>query len=90
MNDDATVAEYERIVREEIASQRLEHMDVPVMGGEDFAFYAERIPACFYILGMEDGKWPSAHLHQPTYDFNDAAIPHGIEAMVMLAIGDRG
>jgi metal-dependent amidase/aminoacylase/carboxypeptidase family protein len=46
--------------------------------------------ACFYILGMEDGKWPSAHLHQPTYDFNDAAIPHGIEAMVMLALADRG
>jgi hippurate hydrolase len=89
-NDDASVAEFERIVREEIASQRLEHMDVPVMGGEDFAFYAEKIPACFYILGMEDGEWASAHLHQPTYDFNDAAIPHGIEAMVMLALADRG
>jgi len=89
-NDDASVAEFERIVREEIASQRLEHMEVPVMGGEDFAFYAEKIPACFYILGVEDGTWRSAHLHQPTYDFNDAAIPHGIEAMVVLALSDRG
>ena len=89
-NDDASVVEFERIVREELASQKLEHMDVPVMGGEDFAFYAERIPACFYILGMEDGHWRSAHLHQPNYDFNDAAIPHGIEAMVMLALADRG
>jgi hippurate hydrolase len=89
-NDDASVAEFERIVREEIPSQRLEHMDVPVMGGEDFAFYAERVPACFYILGMEDGRWRSAHLHQPTYDFNDAAIPFGIEAMAMLAVADRG
>jgi metal-dependent amidase/aminoacylase/carboxypeptidase family protein len=39
---------------------------------------------------MEDGVWKSAHLHQPNYDFNDAAIPHGIEAMVMLALADRG
>jgi metal-dependent amidase/aminoacylase/carboxypeptidase family protein len=89
-NDDASVAEFERIVREEIAWQRLEHMEVPVMGGEDFAFYAEKIPACFYILGVEDGTWRSAHLHQPTYDFNDAALPHGIEAMVVLALSDRG
>jgi hippurate hydrolase len=89
-NDDASVAEFERIVREDLPSQRLEHMPTPVMGGEDFAFYAERIPACFYILGMEDGRWKSAHLHQPTYDFNDAALPHGIEAMVALALADRG
>jgi len=89
-NDDASVAEFERIVREEIPAQRLEPMETPVMGGEDFAFYAERIPACFYILGMEDGRWKSAHLHQPTYDFNDAALPHGIEAMTMLALADRG
>jgi len=88
-NDDASVAEFERIVREELPSQRLEPMQTPVMGGEDFAFYAERIPACFYILGMEDGRWRSAHLHQPTYDFNDAALPHGIEAMVTLALADR-
>lgn len=87
-NDDRSVVEFERIVRENIPSQRLEHMDVPVMGGEDFAFYAEQIPACFYILGMEDGEWKSAHLHQPTYDFNDAAIPYGIEAMATLAVAD--
>jgi len=87
-NDDQSVAEFERIVREHLPTQRLEHMDVPVMGGEDFAFYAEQIPACFYILGMEDGHWASAHLHQPAYDFNDAAIPFGIEAMATLAVAD--
>lgn len=89
-NDDASVAEFERIVRDELPERRFEHMEVPVMGGEDFAFYAERVPACFYLLGMEDGRWRSSHLHQPTYDFNDAAIPFGIEAMVTVALADRG
>jgi metal-dependent amidase/aminoacylase/carboxypeptidase family protein len=60
------------------------------MGGEDFAYYAQQIPACFYLLGVEDGQWKSAHLHQPTFDFNDAAIPLGIGAMVMLALADDG
>ena len=88
-NDDGSVTEFQRIVRDELPAQEFVHMDVPVMGGEDFAFYAEQVPACFYLLGMEDGRWRSAHLHQPTYDFNDAAIPHGIEAMVTLALADR-
>jgi amidohydrolase len=88
-NDDASVAEFERITREHLPSQHFIHMDAAVMGGEDFAYYAEKIPACFYLLGVEDGAWKSAHLHQPTFDFNDAAIPHGIEAMCMLALADR-
>ncbi|MFZ9882102.1 MAG: M20 metallopeptidase family protein [Phycisphaerales bacterium] len=87
-NDDGSVAEFERIARAHFDGVALTHMDVPVMGGEDFAFYAERIPACFYILGVEDGRWRSAQLHQPTFDFNDAAIPHGITAMVALALHD--
>jgi amidohydrolase len=87
-NDDESVTEFERIVERELPGLRFETMQVPVMGGEDFAFYAERIPACFYLLGVEDGRWSSASLHQPTFDFNDAAIPHGIEAMVTLALAD--
>ena len=87
-NDDASVAEFERVARTLLAHRSLAHMEAPVMGGEDFAFYAERIPACFYILGVEDGSWRTANLHQPTFDFNDAAIPTGIEAMVALALAD--
>jgi amidohydrolase len=87
-NDDGSVAEFERIVRAALPAQRLVPMEAPVMGGEDFAFYAERVPACFYLLGVEDGRWRSANLHQPTFDFNDAAIPHGIEAMAALALAD--
>lgn len=87
-NDDGSVAEFQRIAQAHLAGIRLEHMDVPVMGGEDFAYYAERIPACFYILGVEDGRWRSAQLHQPTFDFNDAAVEHGIAAMVALALRD--
>ena len=89
-NDDASTVEFERIVREALPAHKFEHMESPVMGGEDFAYYAQEIPACFYLLGVEDGQWKSAHLHQPTFDFNDAAIPLGIGAMVMLALADDG
>lgn len=60
----------------------------PVMGGEDFAFYAQRIPAAFYALGVcpTDVKdYPL--LHQPHYDFADGAIPHGVRMHVELVRG---
>lgn len=59
----------------------------PVMGGEDFSFYGERTKACFYWLGLNPGddyRYPN--LHAPEFDFNDDAIPYGVEAMCRLAL----
>ena len=44
-----------------------------VMGGEDFSFMLEERPGAMIRIG----NGPSAGLHHPEYDFNDAAIPFG-------------
>ena len=51
----------------------------PTMGGEDFAFYAREIPACFFYMGTlpHDADKPLG-LHQSDFDFNDDVIPLGI------------
>jgi amidohydrolase len=59
----------------------------PAMWGEDFAFYLEHVPGCFFVLGVqppERSEYPM--LHNPRYDFTDAAIPHGIRMMVNVAL----
>ena len=51
----------------------------PGMGGEDFAFYAQRVPASFFTLGVcpvDRDTYPT--LHQPDYDFHDGAIALGV------------
>jgi hippurate hydrolase len=53
----------------------------PVMGAEDFSFVLRRIPGAYVFLGNGD----TAGLHNPKYDFNDAAIPHGVAYWVELA-----
>jgi hippurate hydrolase len=46
----------------------------PVTGSEDFAYYLQHRPGCFFRLGNgEDG----ALLHNPHYDFNDAILTTG-------------
>ncbi|MBN8690547.1 MAG: amidohydrolase [Armatimonadetes bacterium] len=59
---------------------------VPTMGGEDFAYYGDECPACFYQLGLiPDGQDSYPNVHTPTFDFNDDAIAVGIKVMVGLA-----
>ncbi|BCH21958.1 M20 aminoacylase family protein [Mesorhizobium sp. L-8-3] len=52
----------------------------PLMGGEDFSYMLEARPGAFIFLGNGD----TANLHNPGYDFNDEAIPHGISYWVRL------
>lgn len=63
---------------------------MPVMGGEDFSFYGQHVPACFYWLGLvPSGANGYPNLHAPEFDFNDDAIPVGVRAMCRLATGPR-
>jgi len=65
----------------------VERLTEPYLGGEDFAFYGEHVPACFFVLGTcPEGEERPALLHQPTFDFNDAAIPLGVGLFCRLAL----
>lgn len=57
----------------------------PVMGSEDFAFILREKPGAQIWIGggPQDGGGPQ--LHDPEYDFNDAALTIGTEFMVSLA-----
>ncbi|MDX2204075.1 MAG: M20 aminoacylase family protein [Hyphomicrobiaceae bacterium] len=52
----------------------------PIMGGEDFAFMLEACPGNMIFIGNGD----TAACHHPAYDFNDAAIPHGVSYWARL------
>ena len=51
---------------------------------EDFAFYAEKVPACMCWLGIRDEKHTSP-LHSDTFDFDESVMEKGIETFVKLA-----
>ncbi len=57
----------------------------PVMGAEDFAFYAQRVPASFFALGIRPpGRDSYPVLHQPDFDFHDDSIALGVTMRVEL------
>ena len=50
---------------------------LPVMGSEDFSFYLNLIPGCFFFLNnIQDGQ-PALSLHDSNYQFNDRILSTG-------------
>jgi len=80
------------VMKELVGEDRVD-MDIdPTMGAEDFAFMLLEKPGCYVFLGNGDGDHRSVghgmgpcHLHNPSYDFNDALIPIGVSYWVKLA-----
>ena len=64
----------------------------PTMGAEDFSFFLQAKPGCYFMMGNGDGSHrEGGHglgpcmLHNPSYDFNDDLIPLGATAWVRIA-----
>ncbi len=55
------------------------------MGAEDFGYYAQKIPACFYRLGvMNTAKGITSGVHTPTFNIDEDAIETGMASMAWL------
>jgi amidohydrolase len=55
------------------------------MGAEDFSYYLEAVPGCFFFVGVEPpDRQTYPPLHSDRYDFTDAAIGVGMRMFVEL------
>lgn len=59
----------------------------PSMGGEDFAYYGQKIPACFWLLGTGNEQRPNTlrMCHDPRFDIDESAMKLGLKALVFSA-----
>ena len=55
-----------------------------VMASEDFSYMLEHCPGAYIQIGNGDGEG-GCEVHNPGYDFNDAALPYGAALFVRLA-----
>lgn len=59
------------------------------MGAEDFSYYSQKIPACFYRLGTgNEAKGITSYVHTPTFDVDESALETGSGLMAWLAINE--
>ncbi len=57
------------------------------MGAEDFGYYAQKIPACFYRVGvMNEEKGIMSGVHTPNFNIDEDAIEIGMGFMAYVGV----
>lgn len=74
VNDDATTTFAGDVCASIAGEDNVLRTGAPGTGSEDFSFMAEQVPGCYLIIGNGED---SGALHNPGYDFNDAALVYG-------------
>jgi amidohydrolase len=84
-SNDADQTRYVRALAEKtIGADRV--AEVPkLMGAEDFSFFAEKVPACFYTLGAQSDERTSWPHHHARFDIDEAALKTGVQMMATIA-----
>ncbi|MFZ5815711.1 MAG: M20 metallopeptidase family protein [Bacillota bacterium] len=80
--NDAGIADVLRAAAQETLGEGNLSVQRPIMGGEDFAYYSQKVPAAFLFLGCRNpevgANWEH---HHPRFTIDEAALPLGMEIL---------
>ncbi|MEX0635839.1 MAG: M20 family metallopeptidase, partial [Ferruginibacter sp.] len=86
LNNEALCMEARKHAEAFVVEQQVSETELR-MGAEDFAYYSQQIPACFFRLGAGNkAKGISNGVHTPVFDIDERAIEQGVGMMAWLAI----
>jgi amidohydrolase len=83
VNEAASVELVRRVAAREFGDDRVRSVE-PLMGGEDFAYYLQKVPGAFALLGIGDGR-PHPH-HSARFDIDESVLPLGVRLMTAGAL----
>ncbi|MDG2165086.1 MAG: M20 family metallopeptidase [Flavobacteriales bacterium] len=85
-NDEILTENCIQSAKEYLGSENVELLDVR-MTAEDFSFFSQKIPACFFRLGVRNEDLGIVHeVHHPKFDIDKNAIKFGAGLMVYIAL----
>jgi amidohydrolase len=84
VNDEPLAQRFTEYVRAN-SSLRVERPQ-PTMGGEDFAYFAQRVPGLLIRLGVRSESSGAVHpAHSPLFRIDEDALPVGVATLVLFA-----
>ena len=85
-NDEALTERTRQFAVEYLGSENVIDLDIR-MTAEDFAFYSQKLPACFYRLGTGNrARGITSPIHTNTFDVDEESLKTGMGLMSWLAI----
>jgi amidohydrolase len=83
-NDEVLTASARVLAEEYAGAEKVSETELR-MGAEDFAYYSQQIPACFFRLGIGNiEKGITIGVHTPTFNVDENAIELGIGMMAWM------
>ena len=74
-------------VRGLLGEQAIFRIPTPEMGGEDFAYFTQRVPGTMFRLGVgNEARGIVYPVHSPRFDVDEDAIPLGAAALARIAL----
>ena len=75
------------IAEDFLGVSNVQHLDLR-MTAEDFSFYGQKVPACFFRLGTNENNLNfTSSVHTPHFDIDETALAIGAGMMTELALG---
>ncbi len=85
-NDIALTRQAEDWARDFIGAENVKELDMR-MAGEDFSFYTQHMPGCFFRIGTnKNGKEFTSPVHTPTFNIHEEAMITGVGMMSWFAM----
>ena len=87
-NDILTTQRAKKYAIEYVGTENVVDLDI-WMAAEDFSYYSQEMPACFYRLGTRnESKGIVSSVHTPTFDIDESALEVGTGLMAWLAVNE--
>jgi hippurate hydrolase len=85
-NDEALTERAWQLANEMAGKENVSETELR-MGAEDFGYYAQQIPGCFFRLGAGNkAKGITSNVHTPTFNIDENAIERGMAMMAWLGM----
>lgn len=87
VNEENTTLKSWALADEFLGKENVEELTLR-MTSEDFAFYSQVMPSCFYRLGVRNAnKGITSRLHTSSFDVDESALETGMGLMAYIALG---
>ena len=75
------------IAEEIVDSDKVLYPYPPILGGEDFGYYSQKVPACFILVGAGNQDRGIVNMcHDPRFDIDEECLIYGMAMHVGLVI----
>lgn len=85
-NDPALVQRILPSVERVLGGKEVVQPELPIMGGEDFSYFAREIPAVMLWLGVVPEGLERTSVHSPTFMADEKSIPLGVRVMSAILL----